>query len=84
MKRSEKDLVLPKRNSGSETRDGKIVIEGSASMPASEMKSGTVIIKGKVSDLLPSYKEEGTEEIEGIIFRKFTGDVNVGGKGLLL
>ena len=83
MKRSEKGLMLPKRNSGSETRGGKIVIEGSTSMPAGEMKSGTVIIKGKVSDLLPS-KEEGTEEIEGAIFRKFTGDVNVGGKGLLL
>ena len=65
-------------------KGGKIVIEGSASMPASEMKSGTVIIKGEVSDLLPSYKEEGTEEIEGVIFRKFTGDVNVGGKGLPL
>jgi formylmethanofuran dehydrogenase subunit C len=63
---------------------GKIVIEGSASMPASEMKNGTVIIKGKVFDLLPSYKEEGTEELEGVIFRKFAGDVNVGGKGILL
>jgi formylmethanofuran dehydrogenase subunit C len=63
---------------------GKIVIEGSASMPASEMRNGTVIIKGVVSDLLPSYKEEGTEEIGGVIFRRFTGDVNVGGKGLLL
>lgn len=63
---------------------GKIVIEGNASMPANEMKSGTVIIKGKVSDLLPSFKEEGTEEIEGVIFLKFTGDVNIGGKGLLL
>ncbi len=37
-----------------------------------------------VSDLLPSYKEEGTEEGEGVTYRKFTGDVNVGGKGLLL
>lgn len=63
---------------------GKIVIEGSASMPASEMRSGTVIIKGEVSDLLPSYKEEGTEEFEGITYRKFVGDVNVGGKGILL
>jgi formylmethanofuran dehydrogenase subunit C len=63
---------------------GKIVIGGNASMPASEMKSGTVIIKSEVSDLLPSYKEEGTEEVEGITYHKFIGDVNVGGKGLLL
>jgi len=53
-------------------------------MPASEMKSGTVVIKGVVSDLLPSYKEEGTEEVEGDIYRKFVGDVNVVGKGTLL
>jgi len=38
----------------------------------------------QVSDLLPSYNEEGTEEVEGVTYRKFTGDVNVGGKGLLL
>jgi len=63
---------------------GKIVIEGKATMPASEMKNGTVIIKGEVSDLLPSYKEEGTEEVEGITYRKFVGDVNVSGKGFLL
>jgi formylmethanofuran dehydrogenase subunit C len=63
---------------------GKIVVEGNATMPASEMKSGTVIIKGEVSDLLPSYKEEGTEEVEGASYRKFVGDVNVGGKGVLL
>src|SRR5690606_16355363 len=63
---------------------GKIIIEGNATMPASEMKSGTVIIKGEVSDLLPSYKEEGTEEVEEVIYRKFVGDVNVGGKGVLL
>ncbi|WP_440945700.1 formylmethanofuran dehydrogenase subunit C [Methanosarcina sp. T3] len=63
---------------------GKIVIEGDATMPASEMKNGTVIINGEVSDLLPSYKEEGTEEVEGVTYRKFVGDVNVGGKGVLL
>jgi formylmethanofuran dehydrogenase subunit C len=63
---------------------GKIIIEGNATMPASEMKNGTVIIKGETSDLLPSYKEEGTEEVEGVTYRKFVGDVNVGGKGVLL
>jgi formylmethanofuran dehydrogenase subunit C len=63
---------------------GKIVIEGNASMPAIEMKSGTVIIRGEVSDLLPSYKEEGTEVVDDVTYRKFVGDVNVGGKGVLL
>lgn len=63
---------------------GKIIIEGNATMPASEMKSGMVIIKGETFDLLPSFKEEGTEEFGGVTYRKFTGDVNVGGKGILL
>lgn len=62
---------------------GKIIIEGNASMPAVEMKNGTVIIKGKVSDLLPSYKEEGTEVVEDVTYHKLVGDVNVGGKGIL-
>jgi formylmethanofuran dehydrogenase subunit C len=63
---------------------GKIIIEGNATMPAIEMRNGTVIIKGNVSDLLPSFKEEGTEDVEGITYRKFIGDVNVSGKGVLL
>lgn len=63
---------------------GTIVIEGNATMPASEMKNGTVIIKGEVSDMLPSYKEDGTEEVEGVTYRKFVGDVNASGKGVLL
>lgn len=62
---------------------GKIIIEGNASMPAVEMKNGTVVIKGEASDLLPSYKEEGTEVVEDITYRKLIGDVNVGGKGIL-
>lgn len=63
---------------------GTIVIEGSTEMPASEMKKGTVIIKGKVKDLLPSYVEEGTEEVDGVLYQRFAGDVNVSGKGVLL
>ena len=63
---------------------GTIIIEGSTEMPASEMKKGTVIIRGKVKDLLPSYVEEGTEEVDGILYQRFAGDVNVSGKGVLL
>lgn len=69
---------------GISNNGGKIIIEGNATMPAIEMRNGAVIIKGEVFDLLPSFKEEGTEEVEGTIYRKFTGDVNVGGKGMLL
>lgn len=63
---------------------GNIIIEGNTEMPASEMKKGTVIIKGEVRDLLPSYLEEGTEEVNGVLYHRFIGDVNNGGKGVLL
>jgi formylmethanofuran dehydrogenase subunit C len=34
--------------------------------------------------MMPAFREEGTEEFDGVTFRKFTGDVNIGGKGVLL
>lgn len=63
---------------------GTITIEGDTEMPASDMKKGTVIIRGEVRDLLPSYRMDGSEEIDGAIYRRFIGDVNIGGKGVLL
>ncbi|MGP8322222.1 MAG: formylmethanofuran dehydrogenase subunit C [Methanosarcinaceae archaeon] len=64
---------------------GKIVIEGNTTMPATEMMSGTIIIKGNVAEIMPTFKEDGTEEVDGVTYRKFVGDVNIAGsKGLLL
>ena len=63
---------------------GTIIIEGDSTMAAVEMKKGTVVVKGQLAELMPSYREEGTEEYEGETYRKFTGDVNVSGKGVLL
>ncbi|ADI74588.1 formylmethanofuran dehydrogenase subunit C [Methanohalobium evestigatum Z-7303] len=63
---------------------GTIIIEGNSTMAAVEMKKGTVVVKGQLAELMPSYREEGTEEYEGETYRKFTGDVNVNGKGVLL
>lgn len=69
---------------GISNNGGTIVIEGSTTMAASEMKNGTVVVKGEVAELMPSFNEDGTEEFEGETYRKFAGDVNVGGKGVLL
>jgi len=30
------------------------------------MKSSTIFVKGKVLKMLPSYKDEGTEEVDGV------------------
>jgi formylmethanofuran dehydrogenase subunit C len=69
---------------GISNNGGTIVVEGNTTMVASEMKAGTVVIKGELAEMMPVFREEGTEEFDGVTFRKFTGDVNVGGKGVLL
>ncbi|MFP4655635.1 MAG: formylmethanofuran dehydrogenase subunit C [Methanohalobium sp.] len=80
--------ILVKGNAGLlpaiSNNGGTITIEGDTTMAAVEMKKGTVVIKGQLDELMPSYREEGTEEYEGETYRKFTGDVNVSGKGVLL
>ena len=70
--------ILP----GLSNNGGRIVIEGSTSRPGSEMLKGT-IIAGKVEEMMPVFKPEGTEAIEGIVYKKYTGDVIVSGKGML-
>lgn len=69
---------------GISNNGGSIIIEGSTTMPASEMKSGTIIIKGEAAELMPSFAEDGTEDVDGVTYRKFAGDVNANGKGVLL
>ncbi len=70
--------ILP----GLSNNGGKIVIEGSTSRPGSEMAKGTIIV-GKVDEMMPVFKPEGTEAVEGVSYRKYTGDVIVNGKGVL-
>ncbi|MBW6470966.1 MAG: formylmethanofuran dehydrogenase subunit C, partial [Methanosarcinaceae archaeon] len=80
--------ILVKGNAGLlpgiSNNGGSIIIEGNTTMPASEMTKGTIIIKGIVLDFLPSFTEDGTEDVDGVTYRKFAGDVNAGGKGVLL
>jgi formylmethanofuran dehydrogenase subunit C len=70
--------ILP----GVSNNGGKIVIEGNTSRPGSEMAKGTIIV-GRVEEMMPVFKQEGTEAIEGITYKKYTGDVIVNGKGVL-
>ncbi len=71
--------ILP----GLSNNGGKIVIEGNTSRPGSEMAKGTIIINGTVEEMMPVYKLEGSEAVEGVTYKKYTGDVVVNGKGLL-
>ncbi len=71
--------ILP----GLSNNGGKIVIGGSTSRPGSEMAKGTIIINGPVAEMMPVYKDEGIEAVDGVTYKKFTGDVIVGGKGVL-
>lgn len=68
---------------GLSNNGGKIVIGGSTSRPGSEMTKGTIIVGGKVEEMMPVFREEGTENVDGVIYKKYTGDVIVNGKGVL-
>ncbi len=67
---------------GLSNNGGKIVIEGSTSRPGGEMLKGT-IIAATVEEMLPVFKFEGTEVLEGVAYKKYAGDVVVNGKGVL-
>ena len=54
---------------------GKITIEGDAVMPGADMTSGEITVKGKVLDMMPSFKYDGTESIEGEEYKKYIGDL---------
>ncbi len=71
--------ILP----GLSNNGGKIVIDGNTSRPGSEMAKGTIIVNGTVDEMMPVFKAEGTETVDGIIYKKYTGDVIVNGKGVL-
>ncbi len=62
---------------------GKIIIEGDVTLPGGEMKNGMIVIKGKVLEMLPSFRFEGTEIIDSLKLKKFTGDLTRGGSGTL-
>ena len=62
---------------------GTIVIEGDTTLPGVEMKSGTIFVKGAVLEVLPSYKDEGTEEVDGVAYQKYAGDLSRNGEGVL-
>ncbi|HIE31815.1 MAG TPA: formylmethanofuran dehydrogenase subunit C [Methanosarcinales archaeon] len=64
-------------------RGGTITIEGDTALPGGEMKKGTIFVKGKVLEMLPSYRDEGTEEVDGVTYRKYVGDLSCNGEGVL-
>lgn len=68
---------------GLSNNGGKIVIDGNTTMPGSEMSKGTIIINGTVEEMMPVFKLEGTEALDGVAYRKYVGDVIANGKGLL-
>ncbi len=71
--------ILP----GLSNNGGKIVIEGNTSRPGSEMSKGTIIVNGKVEEMMPVFKLEGNEAVDGVTYKKYVGDVIANGKGLL-
>ncbi len=63
--------------------NGEIIIKGNATIPGGEMKGGKIRVEGKVLEMLPAFKLEGTETIDGKEYNKYTGDLSADGKGTL-
>ena len=82
------DVAVDGSGNAAET---KIIIDGDVprvkrigeAMTVGEMKSGTIFVKGKVLEMLPTYKDEGTEEVDGVMYRKYVGDLSRNGEGVL-
>lgn len=71
--------ILP----GISNNGGKIVIGGNTARPGSEMTKGTIIVNGSVDEMMPVFKPEGAEDVDGVSYMKYTGDVILNGKGVL-
>ncbi len=60
---------------GLNMKGGKITVEGDAVMPGADMTGGEITVKGNVRDMIPSFRLEGTESIEGEEYKKYVGDL---------
>jgi len=54
---------------------GKILIEGDAVMPGADMTGGEMTVKGKVRDMMPSFRFVETTTVEGEEYKKYIGDL---------
>ena len=59
---------------------GKITIEGNAILPGADMIGGEIIVKGKVLEMMPSFKFIETATIDGAAYKKYLGDFAMGEK----
>ncbi|MHC1636105.1 MAG: formylmethanofuran dehydrogenase subunit C [Candidatus Methanospirareceae archaeon] len=59
---------------------GRIIIGGNAILPGGSMTNGEIVIKGEVTEALPSFRYEGTETVEGEEYKKYVGDLTMGKK----
>jgi len=68
---------------GVDMRGGTLVIMGTASRVCGNMKEGTAYVHGMVREMIPTFRNKGTVEVDKTIYTKFTGDVANRGKGTL-
>ena len=68
---------------GADMKDGVLVIRGDCSRACGNMTGGTCTVLGTVHDMLPTFRNEGTEQREGHLLTKFSGDHISRGLGTL-
>lgn len=68
------------RLAGLNMSGGKITIEGDAELFGADMTGGEIMVKGKVLEMMPSFKFLETTVIDGVEYKKYLGDFAMGEK----
>jgi formylmethanofuran dehydrogenase subunit C len=68
------------RLAGLNMSGGKITIEGDAELFGPDMIGGEIVMKGKVLEMMPSFKLLETTTIDGVEYKKYLGDFAMGEK----
>ncbi len=68
---------------GAEMHGGTLIVHGSCSRPAANMKGGSCYVYGTAHGMIPTFKKIGAVRHEGHMLIHFTGDIANRGKGNL-
>jgi len=68
------------RLAGLNMSGGKITIEGDAELFGPDMTGGEIVMKGKVLEMMPSFKFLETTTVDGVEYKKYLGDFAMGEK----
>lgn len=71
-------------HAGVNMKGGELIIEGDTTLPCGDMFGGVCTIFGHADDFMPTFREVGSEVVDGALLTVFEGDLaHRNGKGIL-